>query len=487
MLAGFFGLALVALAACGGSAISPKEALQANQDILGVGGSGTSGPVVPGTDPTSGVPGGAATNPTSGPGGPGSNPTSGPGGAGSNPTSGPGGPGSNPTSGPGNAPPPGVKAGSCTGFKNGKGISDKTITIGNSSDVSGPIPGLFASAQQGTQAYVAYFNATSSICGRKLALTNLDSRTDAGADQTSYQTMCDNVFAAVGSMSAFDSGGAQAAASCGLPDIRTAITTAARNGCGTCFAAHPTGPYESPSEVPDYIVKNYHEASQKAAFLYINVGAAAENGQAQQKAEEKRGMKFLYTGVIDIADFNYGPYVQAMKSKGVEFVQFIGAYQQAVRLDQAMQDNNFHPQVRLDDPSVYDQGFLKTGGSAVEGVFVFIDFTPLEESQPELNLYKQWLQQVSPGAQPTFFGEFAWSAAKLFVQNAIALGGKLNRASLAASFRPIHAWTGGGMHAPMDVGGKHTASCIRFMQVKGGRFVPLGSTNYTCHGVTVGR
>ena len=136
---------------------------------------------------------------------------------------------------------------------------------------------------------------------------------------------------------------------------------------------------------------------------------------------------------------------------------------------------------------MYDVNFIKTGGSAVEGAFMFINFTPLEESQPELNLYKQWLRQVVPGANPTFFGEFAWSAAKLFVQNSIALGGKLNRATLAASFKGVHAWQGGGMHGPMDVGGKHSPSCVRFLQVKNNKFVPLGSTQYVCHGSSVGR
>jgi len=467
---GAVALALLVPTACGGSAISPKEALKANEAILGnSGGSGNGNVDDPGvTNPGDGTP--VDPGATTGPNVPGST----------------GGPGGGPTTG--SQPiPGGPQAGSCAGFKNSKGITDKVIKIGNSSDISGPVPGLFTAAQQATKAYVAYFNATSSICGRKLELTNLDSKTDAGADQQSYTKLCESVFAAVGSMSAFDSGGAATAQKCGLPDMRTASVTATRNACTTCFGAQATGPHEFSNAVPDFFVKNYHAASQKAAFLYLDAGASAENAKYQQKVEEQRGMKFLYTSGIPVEAFNYGPYVQQMKSKGVQWVQFIGAYQQSVRLAQAMQSNDFHPQVRLYDPSVYDQNFLKTGGSAIEGAFMFINFTPLEESQPELNLYKKWLGQVAPGAQPTFFGEFAWSAAKLFVQNAITLGGKLNRATLAASFKPVHKWTGGGMHGPMDVGGKHSPSCIRFLQVKGGKFVPLGPTTYTCHGSSVGR
>jgi ABC-type branched-subunit amino acid transport system substrate-binding protein len=480
-------LALAVPAACGGSAMTPKSVADANNQLNGsANGSGTSGT---GVDPNTGTGTGSTGTGSTGTGSTGTGST----GTGSTGTgsTGTGSTGTGSTGTGGTSQPPagsGVKAGSCTGFKNGPGITDSTIAIGNSSDLSGPVPGLFAGAQSATKAYVAYFNATSNICGRKLALTqNLDSRTDAGADQTAYAKLCETVFAAVGSMSAFDSGGAATADKCGLPDIRSAAVTAARNACGTCFGAQATGPHEFSNGVPDFFVKNYHAASQKAAFTYLNAGAAAENAKYQQKVEEQRGMKFLYSSGIDVADFNYSPYVQAMKSKGVQWVQFLGAYQQSVRMAQAMQAGDFHPQVLLYDPSVYDNGFLKSGGSAIEGAFMFINFLPLDSNQSELNLYKKWLNQVSPGEQPTFFGEFAWSAAKLFVQQAIALGGKLSRASLVSSVRGVHGWTGGGMHGPMDVGGKHSPSCIRFMKVSGGKFVPTGGTSYVCHGSSVGR
>jgi ABC-type branched-subunit amino acid transport system substrate-binding protein len=481
-----FGVCLVALAllvttACGGSAISAEKALKANQDVLGqaagtsgdttgtAGDTGTTGdtPATTG-DPGTAVsaPGAAATTPATGG------------------TGGTGGKGKGKGKGGGSTTPVaiGIKPGSCAGFKNQTGITDSTITIGNSSDISGPVPGLFSAAQQATKAYVAYFNATSNICGRKLSLTNLDSRTDAGADQQSYQKLCDQTFAAVGSMSAFDSGGAATAQACGLPDIRTAAVTATRNACTTCFGAQATGPYEFSNEVPDFMVKNHHDASQAAAFLYLNAGAAAENAKTQQAIETQRGMKFLYSAGIDVAEFNYGPYVQQMKSKGVKWVQFLGGYQQAVRLAQAMQSGGFKPDIYMLDPTAYDAGYVKTGGSAVDGTVVFINFTPFEESQPELNLYKKWLQQVAPGAAPTFFGEFAWSAAKLFVEQAIALGGQLTRASLVSRVSGINNWTGGGMHGPMMVGSKHSPSCVRFLQLSGGKWSPYGGNQYVCAG-----
>jgi ABC-type branched-subunit amino acid transport system substrate-binding protein len=470
-------VALLVPTACGGSELSPKEVLAANQAIQGqaagavgdsAGTTGSTGETGTAVDaPDAATTGGAASS-------------SGGGAATSS--------GSTGTSagGGGAAAGAGVKTASCDGFKNQPGMTDTTITIGNSSDISGPVPGLFTAAQQATRAYVNYFNATNpkGICGRKLQLVTYDSRTDAGADQQGYQKICETSFAAVGSMSAFDSGGAATDEKCGLPDIRAAVVTGARQDCILCFGTQSTGKGEYQNQVYDYWIKSEKAATQKAAFLYLNAGAAAENAKTQIAVGAKRGMNWVYTAPIDVAEFNYGPYVQQMKSKGVQFVQFLGAYQQSARLAQAMQSAGFKPQVMMYDPSVYEPGFLKQGGSAVEGVKFFVNFTPLNESQPELNLYKKWLGQVAPGAQPTFFGLFAWSAAKLFVEKSLALGGKLTRASLVSAIRSTNGWTGGGAHSPMSVGSKHPPVCVRWMTVKNGNFVPYGSTKYTCGGYT---
>ena len=146
----------------------------------------------------------------------------------------------------------------------------------------------------------------------------------------------------------------------------------------------------------------------------------------------KRGMKFDIVQGIDIAEFNYAPYVQQMKDKAIEVVFWTGAYQQSVRLRQAMQQQGYTPKLYMRDPTDYHPDYVESGGAAVDGTVVFTNFTPFEEASKnkETALYLSWLQQVRPGADPTFFGVFAWSAARLFVEKSIALGGGLDRAAL---------------------------------------------------------
>ncbi|MGA8258295.1 MAG: ABC transporter substrate-binding protein [Nocardioides sp.] len=387
------------------------------------------------------------------------------------------------------APVDASAAGSCDGFKNGPGITDSAITIGNASDISGPVPGLFETAQVATKAFVTYFNATvpDGICGRKLELKNYDSRTDAAADQQAYASACTEVFAMVGSQSAFDSGGAKTAQNCGLPDMRaSSVTTERSNGCSTCFGVQAVDIDSFENAVPDFVKKYGTSAAQNAAFFYINAGASSQNALAQVRAMERRGLKFTVVQPVDIAEFNYAPFVQQLKDKKVETVFWTGAYQQSARLRQAMQQNGYEPKLYLRDPTDYNPAYVSQGGSAVDKTVIFMNFTPFEEarSNRELATYLSYLDQVKPGATPEFFGVFGWSATKLFVELATKLGGALSRETLLAEVRKVDDWTAAGMHAPQPVGPRGTGECWRFIQLDGTVWKPVGGTKYTCNGLT---
>lgn len=432
-------------------------------------------------------PGGSSgvDGPKSGPGGElGPDATAGPAAAGAAP----GGPGAS-AKGDGSSAPPagsGVKAASCAGLAKQTGVDAKTIVIGNAADISGPVPGLFQSAQDGVRAYVAYFNATNDICGRKLELKTYDSRTDAGADQQAYTSACDEVFAMVGSQSGFDAGGAGKAESCGLPDIRSRIITDDRAECSTCFATYAINGSKYPNAPADFVLQSNRGASQKAAVVYINVAAGKQSADSQTGAYGKRGLKYVYVQGIDAAEFNYAPYVQDMKSKGVETFSMSGSYQHVVRFANAMKQQGFKPKVWLQDATLYNQNYVEQGGSAVEGTTTAVNFTPFEEASKskELQTYLAWLQQVRPGAKPSTEGVFAWSAAKLFVEKSLSLGGRLSRKSMLEAIRSTNSWTAGDLHAPQPVGSKGTGDCWRFLQLQGGSWKPVGGTKYQCKGTS---
>lgn len=488
-------LVVLSLAACG-SQLDPGTVSRANGTSL-VGGAEGQGGAVGGVadgggaaDPTAGggdAAGGAGGAAAGAGGGAGASAGGGSGaaggasggsGGGAAPASSSGGKGSTSATG-------GVKAGSCAGFANQKGITDKTITLANVADISGPVPGIFEATQQAARAYVEYFNATSSICGRKLQLTTLDSRADAGADQQAYVKACDSAFAAVGSMSAFDSGGAATANNCGLPDLRAVSVNPERQACKTCFAAYAIRTNLIPTSASGFLAKKFPQAVKNAAVLYINAGAAVANARSQAAGYEKgAGWKVTYLQGIDVAEFNFAPYVQQMKAKGVRAVAYQGPYQNSVKLQQAMQQQGFKPDFFLQDPTIYDQRYIQQAGSLAEGSYIYSANDLFEnKNNKEIQLYLSYLQQVKPGAIPNYYGLYAWSATRLFVEKALALGGKLNRASLVQAVRSTSNWTGNGAHTAMNLGTSNTPPCLKVAQYKGGRWQQVSPGDYMCTGV----
>ena len=373
-----------------------------------------------------------------------------------------------------------MKAGSCAGFQNSKGITNSTITIANASDLSGPVPGLFKSAQAAVTAYVAYFNSTSSICGRKLKLLGLDSGTSESGDQQASQTACSNAFALVGSMGAFDTGGASTTGNCGQPDIRASSTETARFKNPTTFGAYSLAVNEVPVAQFPYFKSLNKNAAPNAGFVYLNAGAASLNADSAIKAESKIGFNFRDKIAIDITSVpNYNLYANQLKNDGIQYVQYIGAYQYAVKLKSAFYQAGYNP-IFVMDPTAYDAGYV-AAGQPVNGTYSFVPGPLFEEANrnAELQLYLTWLQRTSGGA-PTFFGVYAWSAAVLFTQLAEQLGGKLTRASLVNALRGAHNWTANGLTPAQDPGGRHTGHCMAVVQLENGKWVRKTPFPYTC-------
>ena len=373
------------------------------------------------------------------------------------------------------------QTGSCAGFKNGDHISNSTIQLANIADTSGPVSGLFAGAQQGMKAYAAYFNSQSTICGRRLQVEYLDSQTSSSGDQQASTTACNDAFAIVGSMGAFDDGGAQTVSKCGIPDLRAATTESARLQSPVVYSAQSLNVNYQPTTYADYYKKAFPGVADKAAYLYIGAGAGQANGEAAIKMLKSRGYNIVYQAAVPVTEINYTGYVSKMQAAGVKYVQYTGSAQQAAGIVKAMQQQNFHP-IWVLDPEAYNTAYTQNAGSAAEGTHIWINALPFEEASrsSEMQLYEQWLQRTSPGAAPDYFGMYAWSAGRLFTDEALKLGGKLNRQTLLQALSHVDNWTGNGMTGPQHVGAKITGTCYNFIVYKSGKWVREGPGNYTC-------
>lgn len=381
-----------------------------------------------------------------------------------------------------------IAAASCVFFRNGPGVTSTTITIGNASDISGPTPGLFQASQDAVKAYVAYFNATSRICGRKLRLATQDTQTTSSGDKAAYQTLCKSSFAAVGSMATYDSGGASTAQACGLPDLRTANTTNAANACTTCYAAEASNPAYYQDAPFVYFFQQNSNLKQHVAIVYLNEPGSAGTANTVRGVLTKLGATNIDMQGIGATDLNYDAYVQSMQSHGDQYVIFLGPYPDTVKLQQSMLTNSFTPKVFVQDPTIYNSAYVHGAqqGGVGDGTYVYLNFVPFSAaaSNREESTYLAWLHRIAPGSDPTAYGAFAWSAAALFVHEAVQLGGQLTRANLVRAVSQVHSWTANGMTAAQNVGGKINGSCWQFIQLESGNW--QRTAGYQCDGVAHG-
>lgn len=375
----------------------------------------------------------------------------------------------------------GAPAGSCKPSGAGApGVTANSITVANVSDISGPIPGLFQDYQRAAQAYAAYANATrGGICGRQIKVLGIDTGSTTNGDKSGAQKACKEAFAMVGSYSAVDAGGAPVVDDCGIPEIRAGFTTSTRRASKVSFAANSGHPGRIASVQPDYFRSIARGAERKAAFLYINVEAAATWSRAYMNAYKQRGFTWEYVQPIDVSDVNYSPYVLQMKNKGIQYVQFIGVYQHGVRLAKAMEQQGFKPKVFVPDPTMLDPRFAETGGSAVQGAYTFIDTATIGRPNAEFALYSQWLQKVAPGAKPV--APFGWSAMRLFDQEVTKLGPKPTRQALLAALGKVRGWTSNNLHARFEVGAKESSPCRAFLRLQGQTWKQVApASGYRC-------
>lgn len=362
------------------------------------------------------------------------------------------------------------------------GVTATSITVANVSDVSGAVPGLFEDARFAVQAYFKYFTARyGTIYGRKVNVLALDSQLDSGANRSASIQACAESFSGVGSVSAFDQGGAPVIRDCKskggpYPDLRGLSTTDQMKAVPNAWPlnAAGTGGKRSLGQF-GWAAEKYPNAIKKAAYVYSD---GEVTRQLKDQDIEGTTKVLGYNWVADIpvgtTETNYAPAASQIKSSGAQYVTFVGAYQQAANLAKAMDQQGWRPQVYQPTVTAYTPNFITQAGDALKGDYTYIGVTSclLEEMArcPELQTYAQWLQQVKPGAKPTNIGSFAWGAAALWVREMIEVGPKPTRGALAARIAKVKSFTGNGLFAAQDVGGRELGDCVAVVRVTGGKF-----------------
>jgi ABC-type branched-subunit amino acid transport system substrate-binding protein len=393
--------------------------------------------------------------------------------------------GSNPTL------PAGVGAPAPAGGNGGAtdvGVTASQILLGNVSDLSGPQPGLFQSAVNGTNAYIAYINSLGGIYGRQLKIDVADSQTSCEGSRDGVEQLVGKVFAFAGSASLNDQCGATVFATHKtVPDAHLAVTPQA-NALPNNFSVTPIGTKVSNGPF-DWVTKRFGlGVVQHTGFLYANLPAVNNVAALSIKSAQTVGWKFVSHSSVSPTTTDFTAQVIQMRQAGVKLFYTLFDAQELAEWVRDANQQNYHPLVFA--PLAYDQTFFTDlgGPSLANGIYGFngetLFFSASDAHIPSVALFQKWYGAVTNNGPADSFAADAWAETALLVQAMASVGPDLTRAKVLAALGKIHSFNADGFFAPSDPASKQAGNCFVTWVIKNGQYTRVGDpgSGFICEG-----
>lgn len=365
-------------------------------------------------------------------------------------------------------------SGGCQPASSGEvGVSDTSISLGEVTTLTGPIPGLGQTGVNGVRAYLAYRNALGGVCGRMLELSVADDRFDTGENRAATQRLMGQTFALVGGWSAVDDGGAGALEASNVPDVGLAISDA-RFGLANNFSSNPiTAGQSGALPILRYFQQTYQPASAAVVWAASPVPRARAAGYVRDL--EGLGLAVPVQAEVAVTETNYVAVAQQIENTGADLVITALESTGIARLAQAFDQIDYTPTVPFYGAQAYGDAFLELAGDSAEGAILGITHPIVEDAagNPQLQTFLEWYQRVNPGSRIDFFSFQGWVAAAMLADALVAAGPAPTRDAVLGALRALPSYDAGGLVAPFDPAGKQNSTCYLIVTVTNGRWERL--------------
>lgn len=357
------------------------------------------------------------------------------------------------------------------------GVTKNSITVGNVSIVSGPVPGLFEGAAIGTKAYFDYINSTKGgVNGRKLVVNGMDDAFSGETNRTETQDAVASDFGLVGSFSLFDSYGCKALAqNPGMPDVSVTLDPVT-NALPNVFSAQPLAVGSGLGPLQYY--KKHFPKDTTVGTIVSNVATSLSQWTGQKAALEHEGYHVAYVRDISPAENDFTTDVISMRNDHVNAVDLTAVdWQVGAEFVQNAAAQGWHPGLIFSAGPIYaDQFVAHAGGPAATNGIQIGQGQALYLGQdaktiPADKLFLSYVKKVSPSWTPDLFTLYGWASAELFVQALQAAGANPTRGSVLTQLKKITSFNASGLVAPANPAQKKPASCYVMMQIKNGNYV----------------
>src|SRR5689334_14325530 len=154
-----------------------------------------------------------------------------------------------------------------------------------------------------------------------------------------------------------------------------------------------------------------------------------------------------------------------MRTAGARGVIFVGEPVGFGQVISAAHEAGYAPDFFRSDGNTYDTSLLTTANSSLRNTYVPSVFYPFLDpaeaaKNPATQQYRDLIEKyVGSKSKITGLGVQSLSAWLLFATAARDCGADLTRDCVWANIAKQHAWTGGGLHAAMDVAAREPGDC----------------------------
>lgn len=325
------------------------------------------------------------------------------------------------------------------------GVTDTTITLGQSAPLTGPASQQGIEMRDGALAYFGYVNSKGGVAGRKIVLKTLDdgANTERAASNTRQLIAQDGVFALFGYVGIEPSKAA-------LPMVEqenlpffAPLTGGA--SLHTQFRPNVFNIRAGNALEGEKIAENMQAMRfKKIAVLYSDDAGGKAAYEEFAQALSKYGMHAMGSATIARNSTNVAAAAATIRAMEPHAVLMIATYPSSAAFIQAMRKDALSIPFFWNMSFVGSQGLSRALGRDAAGVMISqVMPSPWNARMALIKEYRElYLRQ--PGRQPGFSSVEGFIAAKAFVMGLERAGARLTRASFKAALESAR---------DMDLGG----------------------------------
>ncbi|HJR23918.1 MAG TPA: ABC transporter substrate-binding protein, partial [Acidimicrobiales bacterium] len=358
------------------------------------------------------------------------------------------------------------------------GVTDDTITVGNISTISGPVPGLGEPSVAGVRAYLAYRNAGGGVCGRRLELKSADD----GLENTRYRAavadFAKSTLGLAGGFAGGDGGAIDLLTANKMPAVMNAFNDAAQDA-PTVFDINP--PFKNRNAVTGKYTYLHQQGVRTASVATIAQASSLSELNQQVARMEAVGIRVVHRQELPLSTLSYDAPARAVANSKADYFLFLGAGNLNTSMARALYDTGY--KLKFSEfLTAYGSDFIEGAGPGAEGVTSWTRSLPTEETgNAQMKAFLEWMRRVAPGIPPDTFAADSWAAAKAFFDSVEAIPGPISREALLAKLTSLTEYDADGFYGRINLGGRAANGCSVAMRVEGGKWKRLTpSTGFLC-------